>query len=615
VRTLGGRHAIPSALAALFLLGLVLTSRQHFLLFHTLAELISIAIAGSIFVLAWNTRRFTNDSFLLVLGVAYLAVGAIDLVHALSYKGMGVFVGFDADLPTQLWIAGRYLQSVSMLLACAALRHRVRSGVVVLGYAAATGLLLALIFRGAFPECFIEGRGLTQFKVVSEYVICVVLLCGIVCMLRKGPLLDATVRRYVIAAIAFTIASELAFTLYVDVYGMQNLVGHLLKLVAFYLIYKAIIEGGVRRPYSLLFRDLKQSEEDLRRERDFASGILHTAGALIFVSDREGRIVQFNRACEELTGYREEEVRGQHYWDLVSAPEDLESRKRFFQERKAGEVRGDRDIRDYETVWVTRDGRRRDLIWSVSIHPDEEGQPDYGIAVGIDITERKQAERELRQLLDERELLLEEVHHRVKNNLQIVAGLLDLSRRQTDSEEAQQALGDAHSKVHAMGLIHEGIHRATRLDRVDLARYLRRLTSYLANAYGPEDRHITVAVEASEAYLPLTQAVPCGLIINELVTNAFQHAFAGRDRGEIRVQVTTAEDGAVTLVVRDDGIGMPAPSSGSDWSTLGVQLVRGLASQLEGTVEFATNGGTQVTLRFQREEPAGRLPTQGDEAE
>jgi PAS domain S-box-containing protein len=610
VRVLARRHAVSIALAALFLLGLALASRQHFLLFHTLAEFISIVIAGSIFVLAWNTRRFTDDSFLLVLGVAYLAVGAIDLVHALAYKGMGIFVGYDADLPTQLWIAGRYLQSVSMLLACAALRHRVRSGVVVFGYAAATGLLLALIFRGAFPECFIEGRGLTQFKVVSEYVICVLFVCGIICLLRKGALLDATVLRYVIASIAFTIASELAFTLYVDVYGVTNLAGHLLKLVAFYLIYKAIIKGGLARPYSLLFRDLKQSEEDLRRERDFVSAILATAGALILVVDGEGRVVEFNQACQRLTGYSSEEARGRFYWDLVREPESVDARKQLVREIVAG-----RQLEGHETEWVTRDRSRRTIAWSTGALRDEEGEVEYVVSCGIDITERKQAERELRQLLDERELLLEEVHHRVKNNLQIVAGLLDLSRRQTDSEEAQQALGDAHSKVHAMGLIHEGIHRATRLDRVDLAWYLRRLTSYLADAYGPEDRHVTVAVEGSEAYLPLTQAVPCGLIINELVTNAFRHAFAGRDRGEIRVQVTTAEDGAVTLVVRDDGIGMRAPPSSSDWSTLGVQLVRGLASQLEGTVEFATNGGTQVTLRFQREEPARRLPTQGDEAE
>ncbi|MBN1461825.1 MAG: PAS domain S-box protein, partial [Armatimonadetes bacterium] len=543
------------------------------------------------------------NGFLLVLGTAYLAVGAIDLLHTLAYEGMGVFRGFESDLATRLWIAARYVQSISIVLACQALKYRVRSGTVAIGYAAVAGLLLWLIFTDRFPHCYLEGQGLTPFKIISEYVICLVFVAGIVCLLTKKPLLDAGVRRYVIASLLVTIASELAFTRYISVYGLANLLGHLLKLVAFYLMYKGIIEGGVRRPYSVLFRNLTRSEEELRRQRDFVSNILNTARALIVALDSEGRVVDLNPACEELTGYTAEEAAGQYYWDLFVAPEEREDRQRLVAEVRAG-----RELADFESVWVTRDGRRRTLTWSVAVSRDEHGEAHHAIACGIDITERKRAERDLRQLLDEKDLLLDELHHRVKNNLQIIAGLLDLSRRQAASGEARRVIGDAHTKVHAMALIHEETYRAIRLDQIDLGWYLRRLTRYLAEAYGPEDGHIRVAVDASETHLPLTQAVPCGLLINELVINAFQHAFAGRDRGEILVRVTTGEDGQVTVVVRDDGVGIVIPSSDDHGRTLGLQLVRGLASQLHGTIEFSTNGGTEVTVRFQREQPSPPIP-------
>jgi len=604
VNILAKRHVVTVVLAALFMLGLVLTTWHHYLLFHTLAELISIAIAGGIFVLAWNTRRFTDNAFLLVLGTAYLAVGVIDLLHTLAYEGMGIFTGFESDLATRLWIAARYLQSISIVLACQSLKHRVRSGTVAIGYTAVTGFLLWLIFNDHFPHCYIEGQGLTPFKIISEYVICLIFVGGIVCLLTKRLLLDATVRRYIIASLVVTIASELAFTRYVSVYGPANLVGHLLKIFAFYLMYKGIIEGGIRRPYSVLFRNLTRSEEELRRQRDFVANVLNTARALIVVIDGEGRVVDFNPACTALTGYTTEEAAGRHYWDVFVPPEEREERRRLVAEVRAG-----RELTEFESVWLTRSGQRRTIAWTVAISRDERGEARQAIACGTDITQRKRAERDLRQLLNEKELLLDEVHHRVKNNLQIIAGLLDLSRRQVVSEEARQAIGDAYTKVHAMALIHEETYRATRLDRIDLGWYLRRLTRYLAEAYGPEDGHIRVAVDAREAYLPLTQAVPCVLIINELVVNAFLHAFVDRDRGEILVRVTAGDDGEVRVVVRDDGVGMPDQPAGDDQeSTLGLQLVRGLASQLQGTVEFSTNGGTEVTLRFQRKQPSHPLP-------
>jgi signal transduction histidine kinase len=249
---------------ALILLGLYLSSRYSYLLFHSLAEMFSVVIAVGVFAIAWNSRRFMENNYLIFLGIAYLFVGALDLVHALAYKGMGVFPGFGANLPTQLWISARGLEAVSLLLAPWFFHRRFLAGAVFGAYSLVFALLLLAIFTGLFPVCYVEGVGLTAFKISSEYLICLILAAALASLWRVREEFDRAVLRLIIWSIVLTIASELAFTYYVGVYDLSNLVGHMLKILSFYLIYKALIETGLVRPYNLLFRNLKQSEEALR---------------------------------------------------------------------------------------------------------------------------------------------------------------------------------------------------------------------------------------------------------------------------------------------------------------------------------------------------------------
>ena len=263
-------------IACVFVLGgLYLTSLHNYLLFHSLAEIFSIVIACGIFIVAWNSRRFIDNNYLLFLGIAYLFIGGIDMLHTLAYKGMGVFQGYDANLPTQLWISARYIESISLLIAPFWLTRKMKLIYVGWGYLLATGILLVAIFYGnLFPDCYVEGAGLTPFKKVSEYVISMLLLCSIVLLVKHREAFDTNVFRLLIASIAVTIASELAFTFYLSVYGFSNLIGHYLKILSFYFIYKAVIECGLEEPYGLLFRNLKRSEETLRAERDKLRAVL-----------------------------------------------------------------------------------------------------------------------------------------------------------------------------------------------------------------------------------------------------------------------------------------------------------------------------------------------------
>ena len=252
------------------LVGIYLTSRYSYLLFHGLAEMYSILVAFGMFMITWNSRRFLENNYILLLGTAYLAIGGLDLFHTLAYKGMGVFGEDSADLPTQLWIAARYLESISLLVAPFMLaRKNLKAGYLVYGYLAVSALILASIFYwDIFPRCYIEGAGLTRFKIVSEYAICLILVGAALLLYRRRESFEPRVFNLLVASIGLTIGAELAFTFYISVYGLSNLIGHYLKIVSFYLIYKAIIETGLTRPYELLFRNLKQSEADLRTERD-----------------------------------------------------------------------------------------------------------------------------------------------------------------------------------------------------------------------------------------------------------------------------------------------------------------------------------------------------------
>ena len=246
------------------LAGLYLASLYNYLLFHSLSEIFSIFVACGIFVVAWNSRRFMDNNYLLFLGIAYLFIGGLDLVHTLAYKGMGIFSGYDANLPTQLWISARYIESMSLLIAPLFIHRKLNTRVVFVSYALLASLMLASIFYwNIFPDCFIGGTGLTRFKKISEYFICLMLMGSIFLLFQKKKEFDKNIFRLLIASIILTIGSELAFTFYIKVHDLSNLTGHFLKLISFYLIYKSIIESGFVKPYSLLFRNLKQREEEL----------------------------------------------------------------------------------------------------------------------------------------------------------------------------------------------------------------------------------------------------------------------------------------------------------------------------------------------------------------
>jgi len=246
------------------LVGLYITSHYNYLLFHTIAEMFSIIIACSIFILAWNSRTIVDNNYLIFIGVAYLSVAVMDFLHTIGYSGMGVFQKHEANLGTQLWIGARYLESISLMIAPLMIGRNVRPKHIFISFGLICSILIVSIFYwDIFPVCFIEGSGLTPFKKISEYIISLILGASIITMHRSRSKFDPDVYTLLIASIILTIAAETAFTFYVHAYGLSNLIGHYFKMISFYLIYRAIICTGLEKPYNLLFREIEAHRENL----------------------------------------------------------------------------------------------------------------------------------------------------------------------------------------------------------------------------------------------------------------------------------------------------------------------------------------------------------------
>lgn len=393
--------------AGAVLIGLYLASLYSYLLFHSIAELFYIIIAGATFVLVWNFRPFFKDSFLVFIGTAFLFCGLIDLVHTLAYMGMNVFIGFDANLPTQLWIAARYLQSIALLIAPVLIGRKVHEGRVVAVFAGLTALLLAsILLWDVFPEAFIEGEGLTSFKIVSEYIIVAILLLSVAHLWTKRAQLEPRTLWLLSLSALMAVFGELAFTSYISVYGFANLLGHFFRIISVYLFYKAIVETAAQKIYTDVDK-LVRTENELRlsqkseRERIVAlEALMDAVPAVVWVAyDPNCSYVVGNRASTELLrlppGANQSKTPAdgnvpQHFRVYKDgrelAPEELPLQ---ISAREGIEIQG------FEEQIVFDSGVVRHMYGNVTPLLDSNGQPAGAVAAFIDISSRLHAEAEL----------------------------------------------------------------------------------------------------------------------------------------------------------------------------------------------------------------------------
>lgn len=746
--------------------GLYASSFYSFILFHSLIEVVCVVVLLTIFILAWNTRQFLDNHYILFLGISFLSSASFELVHLFAYKGFGVFPEYDTNLPTQLWIAFRYMFSTSLLIAPLFITRRLNAVAALTFYVLITAVLFEAIFSGVFPDCYIEGKGLTPFKIYSEFIIILILLLSLVLLLRKQTLFNTKILTMLTCSIVSAIAADAAFTRYFSMFGQANLIGHFFLFLSAALIYKAIVVTGLNDPMGIIFRNLERSEErlrliaetsidlifqldvtdkvvfcspavkqygysvaevigrdfstfivqedidratsafnqaiegkhiealelrllmadgrpyfaeiniapirahesiiglqgisrdvtarreaerklqnfanelqaantalnisrtaalnlmqdaidartiaekmnaDLNREigehkqaeaalqasEQFNKAVLDTAGTMVVVLDREGRIQGFNQACTLATGYSAAEVQHRIFWEIFVPQEDLEGVLSIWEQLQAGNFPN-----SHENHWIIKDGSRRLISWSNTaiLH---EGKMQYAISSGLDITERKHAEEQLRASLAEKEVLLREVHHRVKNNLQVISSLISLQADNLTDERMLAVFNDVRDRVLAMSLVHEKLYQTGNLAQLNFAEYAASLLQYLWRSHGALAEKVCLRLFIAPIVLPIEKAVPCGLILNELAGNALKHGFPNGMSGEVVVALEHDPHSATAcLQVIDNGVGLPAGRDCRQSGSLGLRLVNILTGQLRGTLETGNASCTQFKITF-----------------
>jgi two-component sensor histidine kinase len=227
-----------------------------------------------------------------------------------------------------------------------------------------------------------------------------------------------------------------------------------------------------------------------------------------------------------------------------------------------------------------------------------------------EIKARNRAEKTIKHSLDEKDLLLREIHHRVKNNLQIIASLLNLQSRYITDKKVLESIRDSQNRVRAMALVHERIYLSHEIATINLAEYLRYLINQIFRFYNILQTHIEVSVTIDEIPADIDTAIPVGLIMNELVSNTLKHAFPKGRKGKITIKGVQIAPDQLQFIFRDDGVGMPADYDWKNTNTLGLRLVKSLTEQLMGTVEMEQDGGTVYTITVKP-----RNPIKGKETE
>ena len=253
--------------------------------------------------------------------------------------------------------------------------------------------------------------------------------------------------------------------------------------------------------------------------------------------------------------------------------------------------------RTSEEEGILKDGTRASFIVGCSPVRDPEGEVVSVVEVLHDFTERKRAEEQVKTSLKEKEELLGEIHHRVKNNLQIISSLLDLSSMRTHDLDAIDLFTDARAKIYTMALIHSQLYQSTRFDQIDMESHIHELVGFLSQIYAAG--LITPVIECSGVYLPLTQAIPCALVANELFSNAYKHAFKEGQKGTIEIAMKRSAGDTITLSLKDDGIGIPDDVDIYKTDSLGLKLVRNLVQQqLKGDIQVKRDKGTGFIIEF-----------------
>jgi PAS domain S-box-containing protein len=337
----------------------------------------------------------------------------------------------------------------------------------------------------------------------------------------------------------------------------------------------------------------KKSEKKLKLANLYNRSLIEASLDPLVTIGAIGKINDINNAVEQVTGYKRDQIIGTDFSDYFTHPQKAkEGYKQVFR---------DGFVKDYPLEIQHKDGHITPVLYNASLYHDEEGKVIGIVAAARDITEAKKAEKELQKSLKEKEMLLKEIHHRVKNNLMVISSLLSLQSEYIHDKEDLDVFKESQSRARTMALIHERLYQSTDLKNIDFGDYIRTLAMELFRTYQIDPGRVKLNINAEDLKLDINTAIPLGLIVNELVSNSMKHAFPEEKSGEIKIDFYKT-DNSYLLMVSDNGVGFPADLDFQMTESLGLQLVNSLVGQIDATINLDRTEGTSFTIKFKEME-------------
>ena len=571
--------------------------KQNFLLFHTIVELSAIVIAFAVFIVTWNTRKMIDNNYLYFVGMAYIFIGTLDLLHTITYPGLNIIPG-TIYYTNQFWIATRFVEALTFIMGFWFLkRKKVLNGdITILTYCVVTILFtLSILYWKIFPVCYLEGIGQTSFKITAEYVIIAMLFFAGFLLYSSRNSFSASVFRFLIVSLFFAILSEFCFTLYVSFFSVPAEIGHYAKLISFFLIYKANVETGFTKPTELIFKDLKDNEEKYRT-------LTENLPELIFRFDRSFRCLYANCALEQFLSLQHGSYTGRKLSHLgfPASFEHLLIKMLIAvkQTKITQEANFDLNEGNYARSF------------SIQVIP-EYGLEDYEgtyLVICYDITALRITELRLMELNNTKDKFFSIIAHDLRNPFTSLISFSELIYKNVHRlspekiESLAMRMNDSAKQAYVLleNLLHwskmqTGVLKPDlqELDVVELFNEIKHISSSIAVA-----KDIEIKIEELPSARIVADKQMMSTILRNIIANAIKFSYAG---GSVVLNAYDRQD-EILFSVTDSGVGIEKKQmellfkADSSFSTPGTQNETGTGLGLRLCREFVEISGGNIWL-------------------
>ncbi|WP_229655549.1 sensor histidine kinase [Pedobacter puniceum] len=525
--------------------------RESYLLFHTLVELFSVTVAFAVFIVTWNSRKILDNNYLFLVGIAYLFIGILDILHALTYKGMNI-IKSTTFYANQFWIATRFLESITLLVGFWFLKrkHRLNADYIFIIYLLISSLLISsILYWKNFPICYVEGIGQTAFKIYAEYIIIFILISACYTLVKRQNYFDSKVFKLLFASLSFSILSEFCFTLYLTNDGVFNQIGHYGKLISFFLIYKANVETSFLNPTGILFKGLKDKEESYRT-------LAENLPELIIRLDKNFRCIYTNSALSKFTNLNSQHFLGKALF-AMGLPDYFEQ---ALMEILLSAQR-DKSLKETK-LDIVLDSKT--YFFAIQIVPEyiSDNEIETYLIICYDITQLKNTENHLQELNATKDKFFSIIAHDLKNPFNALIGFSELIYKNTEkySTERIQQLGlrmytsakqafNLLENLLSWSRIQTGnlVPKIQTLHAVDLLTETHQLFLAAADA-----KNISINLNYREFIYVNADRQMLNTVLRNLITNAIKFT---HPNGKIELKLETKNQ-EVLFSISDNGIGI-----------------------------------------------------------